>query len=117
MSCSLPLPPAIFWASVIWERTLWKCEESTLALLSTETEFEKTYVDAEVLKRVTLNSVDAQLGVGLNNGESTRHCPKLMLVISLISYVLFDSTHIGWDLICVGDRTYGKTSCWHRPPP
>jgi hypothetical protein len=63
--------------------------------LSTETGFEKTYVDAEVLKGVTLNSVDAQLGVGLNNGESTRHCPRRMLVISLISHMLFDSTHIG----------------------
>lgn len=31
-----------------------------------------SYISAEVLKRVTLNGVDAELGVGLDNGESAR---------------------------------------------
>lgn len=33
-----------------------------------------TYLGAEVLERETLDGVDAQLGVGLNDGESTRDC-------------------------------------------
>jgi len=31
----------------------------------------KTYVSAEVLERVSLGGVDAQLRVGLDNGETT----------------------------------------------
>lgn len=31
----------------------------------------ETYVSAEVLKSETLDSVDAELGVGLDNGETT----------------------------------------------
>lgn len=31
----------------------------------------KTYLTAELLERVTLDSVDAQLGVGLDDGETT----------------------------------------------
>jgi hypothetical protein len=44
-------------------------------------ESEKAYLGAEFFKGVTLNSVDAELGVGLNNSESTRHCAQNMLVI------------------------------------
>lgn len=33
-----------------------------------------TYVGAEVLQGVTLDGVDAQLGVGLNDGKATRDC-------------------------------------------
>lgn len=32
---------------------------------------QETYVTAEFLKRVPLNGVDAQLGVGLDNSETT----------------------------------------------
>lgn len=34
-------------------------------------EGKETYVSAEVLKSETLDSVDAELGVGLDNGETT----------------------------------------------
>lgn len=33
-----------------------------------------TYVGAEVFQGVTLDGVDAQLGVGLDNSETARHC-------------------------------------------
>jgi len=32
------------------------------------------YLSAEVLERVALNSVDAELGAGLDGSETTRHC-------------------------------------------
>jgi hypothetical protein len=35
---------------------------------------------AEVLKSVTLNSVDAELGAGLNSGETAGDCVHLALV-------------------------------------
>ena len=35
---------------------------------------------AEVLKSVTLNSVDAELGAGLDGGETTRDCGHSALV-------------------------------------
>ena len=37
-------------------------------------------LSAEVLKSVTLNSVDAELGAGLDGGETTRDCIGLVLV-------------------------------------
>lgn len=72
ISCSLPLPPAIFWASAIWLRMACtsRLEIIALVLLSRR----QTYVGAELLQRVTLDGVDAQLRVGLDNGEATRHC-------------------------------------------
>lgn len=73
ISCSLPLPLAIFWASAIWFLTA--CVENrSLVRISEYRSTFGTYVGAEVLKRETLNSVDAQLGVGLDNGESTGDC-------------------------------------------
>ena len=40
-----------------------------------------TYIGAEVLERVTLNSVDAELGAGLNSCETARHYAALVSVI------------------------------------
>ena len=37
-------------------------------------------LSAEVLKSVTLNSVDAELGAGLNSGETAGNCGHLALV-------------------------------------
>lgn len=73
MSCSLPLPPATLWAASIWDLTacIRKFAVSTVLQKINKTRYQKTYVDAEVLKRETLDSVDAQLRVGLDNGETT----------------------------------------------
>ena len=73
MSCSLPLPPATFWAESIWDLTacIEKSAVSTVWQRISENRYEITYVGAEVLKRETLDSVDAQLRVGLDNGETT----------------------------------------------
>jgi hypothetical protein len=38
---------------------------------------EETYLGAEVLKGETLDSVDAQLGVGLDNSETARNCTEV----------------------------------------
>jgi hypothetical protein len=42
-----------------------------------------SYIGAEVLERVTLDGVDAELGVGLNNGESTRQEELLVAAVLL----------------------------------
>ena len=67
MSCSLPLPLAIFWASAIWFLTA--CSLSACARVNPPN---CTYFGAEVLERVSLNGVDAELGVGLDDSESAR---------------------------------------------
>lgn len=41
-----------------------------------------TYVGAEVIKGETLNSVDAELGVGLDNGEATGHYSASALLVT-----------------------------------
>lgn len=60
------------------------------------------YLRAEVLKGEALNGVDAELRVGLNDGESTRDYIEVALVTSmqLLKYLI--------------DRTYGRTACWLR---
>ena len=40
---------------------------------------------AEVLERVTLDSVDAEAGVGLHGREATRHCTNILLVAVYMS--------------------------------
>jgi hypothetical protein len=41
--------------------------------LSYDVAKKNTYIGAEILKGETLDSVDAELGVGLDNGEATGH--------------------------------------------
>lgn len=46
-----------------------------------------TYIGAEVLKGVTLDGVDAQLGVGLDDGEATGDCGCKAVRISYLTQV------------------------------
>lgn len=68
---------------------------------------------AEVLKSVTLNSVDAELGAGLDGCETAGNCSG----IALVEYpaCLQFNRRICPDCRDMG-LTYGRTACWRRPP-
>lgn len=57
---------------------------------------------AEVFERVGFNCIDAQLGVGLDDSEATGDWNGLITV-----------RYIG---ICPQTETYGRSSCYRRPP-
>lgn len=69
MSCSLPLPLAIFCASAICARTAWRMTVNIPSIIGPTGQ---AYIKGEVLQGEALHSIDAELGVGLNNGETTR---------------------------------------------
>jgi threonine/homoserine/homoserine lactone efflux protein len=69
MSASLPLPLAIFCASLIWFLTAYT--PTSVPLLHFPFHDIRSYLGAEVLQWIALHGVDAEGRVGLHNSEST----------------------------------------------
>lgn len=73
ISCSLPLPPAIFCDSEIWFLT---ALYDPLETVSMSCVVFVTYLSAKVFEGVALNSVDAEYRARLNSRKATGHCER-----------------------------------------